>query len=73
MPEDSAPGVWEGRLRLWLNVNGHNALGPGKVRLLDAIARTESLSAAAKQPAVCDARARLLLQSRAARRDDGAR
>ena len=28
--------------------------------------------AAAKQP-VCDARARLLLQSRAARRDDGAR
>ncbi len=49
VPADSAPGVWEGRLRLWLNVNGHNALGPGKVRLLDAIARTESLSAAAKK------------------------
>ena len=39
---------WEGRLRLWVAVNGHNALGPGKVRLLEAIARTSSLSAAAK-------------------------
>ena len=43
------PGVWEGRLRLWVVIDGLNALGPGKVRLLDAIAATRSLSAAAKQ------------------------
>ena len=41
--------TWEGRLRLWVAIDGHNALGPGKVRLLDAIAATRSLSAAAKQ------------------------
>jgi len=42
------PRVWEGRLRLWVAVNGHNALGPGKVRLLEAIQATRSLAAAAK-------------------------
>jgi molybdate transport system regulatory protein len=42
------PRVWEGRLRLWVAVNGHNALGPGKVRLLEAIQATKSLAAAAK-------------------------
>ena len=47
--EGSAPGVWEGRLRLWVAINGHNALGPGKIRLLEAIANTRSLSEAAKQ------------------------
>ncbi|HUU85877.1 MAG TPA: LysR family transcriptional regulator [Phycisphaerae bacterium] len=46
---DAPPGTWEGRLRLWVDVKGHNALGPGKVRLLEAIAATRSLSAAAKQ------------------------
>ncbi|MFH0981041.1 MAG: LysR family transcriptional regulator [Planctomycetota bacterium] len=46
---ESPPGAWEGRLRLWVVVNGRNALGPGKVRLLEAIAATKSLSAAAKQ------------------------
>ena len=46
---DVLPGVWEGRLRLWVVIDGLNALGPGKVRLLDAIAGTRSLSAAAKQ------------------------
>ena len=45
----SRPGAWGGRLRLWIDVNGRPALGPGKVRLLDAIAATKSLSAAAKQ------------------------
>ena len=40
---------WEGRLRLWVAIDGHNALGPGKVRLLEAIAGTKSLSAAAKR------------------------
>ena len=49
-PEDESDSrSWEGRLRLWVAVNGHNALGPGKVRLLDAIAATKSLAAAAKQ------------------------
>lgn len=45
----AAPGVWEGRLRLWIDIGGRPALGPGKVRLLEAIAATRSLSAAAKQ------------------------
>ena len=43
------PSGWEARLRLWIDVNGRNALGPGKVRLLEAIATTRSLSAAATQ------------------------
>lgn len=47
--KDVTPGTWEGRLRLWIAINGRNALGPGKVRLLEAIAATKSLSAAAKQ------------------------
>ena len=46
---DAPPGTWEGRLRLWIDVGGHNALGPGKVRLLEAIATTRSLSAAARK------------------------
>jgi len=43
------PGAWEARLRLWIDIGGRNALGPGKVRLLETIAATKSLSAAAKQ------------------------
>jgi molybdate transport system regulatory protein len=46
--EDAPTGVWEARLRLWIAVNGHNALGPGKIRLLETIAAYKSLSAAAK-------------------------
>ena len=46
---DTSPGTWEARLRLWIDIGGHNALGPGKVRLLNAIATGKSLSAAAKQ------------------------
>ena len=46
---DTPPGVWEARARLWVVVGGLNALGPGKVRLLEAIAATKSLSAAAKR------------------------
>ena len=45
----SPPGAWEGRLRLWIDVGGYNALGPGKVRLLEAIAATRSLSGAARK------------------------
>ena len=44
-----ATGVWSGRLRLWIDISGRNALGPGKVRLLEAIAATKSLSAAARR------------------------
>lgn len=44
-----APQAWEGRLRIWVAVNGHNAIGPGKARLLDAIEITRSLAAAAKR------------------------
>ena len=43
------PGTWEGRLRLWIDINGRNALGPGKVRLLEAIGAGHTLTAAAKQ------------------------
>ena len=47
---DGAPStVWRGRLRLWIDIGGLNALGPGKMRLLDAIAARKSLSDAAKQ------------------------
>jgi molybdate transport system regulatory protein len=46
--DDAAIG-WEGRLRLWVDIDGRPALGPGKVRLLDAIADTHSLAAAAKK------------------------
>lgn len=45
----SPPGVWHGRLRLWIDISGRGAVGPGKLRLLDAIAATKSLSAAAKK------------------------
>ncbi len=48
-PSDAPPGAWEGRLRLWIVIDGLNALGPGKVRLLEAIAAAKSLSAAAKK------------------------
>jgi molybdate transport system regulatory protein len=42
-------GTWRGRLRLWIDVTGLGAVGPGKLRLLDAIASTKSLSAAARK------------------------
>jgi molybdate transport system regulatory protein len=48
-PEDMPPGVWRGRLRLWIDISGCGAVGPGKLRLLDAIAATKSLSAAARK------------------------
>lgn len=47
--DESSSGVWEGRLRLWIDIKGRVAFGPGKMRLLRAIAETKSLSAAAKQ------------------------
>jgi molybdate transport system regulatory protein len=47
--EDVPPGVWRGRLRLWIDISGSGAVGPGKLRLLDAIAATKSLAAAAKK------------------------
>jgi len=40
---------WEGRLRLWVDFNGHSALGPGKARLLEAVDSCKSLSEAARQ------------------------
>ena len=46
---NGAPGVWQGRLRLWIDIDGYNALGAGKVRLLEEIAAAKSLSAAAKR------------------------
>ncbi|MGD2108703.1 MAG: LysR family transcriptional regulator [Phycisphaerae bacterium] len=48
VPRDAAD-TWEGRVRIWVDVGGRNALGPGKMRLLDAIYASRSLSAAAKQ------------------------
>lgn len=47
--DDAAAGVWRGRVRLWIDITGSGAVGPGKLRLLDAIATTKSLSAAAKK------------------------
>ncbi len=49
LDDDATGGQWKGRLRLWIDIGGRNALGPGKVRLLDAIDATKSLSGAAKQ------------------------
>ncbi len=43
------PGEWEGRLRLWIDIGGRPGLGPGKIKLLDAIATTKSLSSAARK------------------------
>ena len=47
--EDEPVGRWHGRMRLWVDISGCGAVGPGKLRLLDAIAATNSLSAAAKK------------------------
>ncbi len=47
--DDALPGVWQARQRLWIDISGRGAVGPGKLRLLDAIASTKSLSAAAKK------------------------
>jgi molybdate transport system regulatory protein len=48
--DDAAPvGAWRGRLRLWVDIKGRGSLGPGKLRLLDAISSTKSLSAAARE------------------------
>lgn len=47
--KDAAPGTWQGRLRLWIDISGRGTLGPGKLRLLAAIATTKSLSAAARK------------------------
>ena len=47
-PGDVPPGVWRGRVRLWIDISGRGAVGPGKLRLLDAISATKSLSAAAR-------------------------
>jgi molybdate transport system regulatory protein len=46
---EARSGAWEPRLRLWIDIGGHNAFGPGKVRLLEAIANTHSIAAAAKR------------------------
>ncbi|MEW6199060.1 MAG: LysR family transcriptional regulator [Planctomycetota bacterium] len=42
-------GEWQPGLRLWIEVPGHGSVGPGKLRLLAAIAATRSLSAAARR------------------------
>ena len=41
-------GTWRGRFRLWIDIKERGSLGPGKLRLLDAIASKKSLAAAAK-------------------------
>ncbi len=46
---EAPPGTWSGRLRMWIDIKGRGSLGPGKLRLLDAIAANKSLSAAAEQ------------------------
>jgi molybdate transport system regulatory protein len=46
---EAPPGTWRGRLRLWIDIKGRGSLGPGKLRLLDTIASTRSLSAAARE------------------------
>ena len=43
------PGTWQSRQRLWIDISGRGSLGPGKLRLLGAIAAGHSLSAAAKE------------------------
>ena len=46
---ENVRGTWGARLRLWVAIDGRVVLGPGKLRLLDAIAATKSLSAAAER------------------------
>ncbi len=48
-PKEVSRGAWEPRLRLWVAIDGRDAFGPGKMRLLEAVAVTRSLSEAAKQ------------------------
>ena len=47
-PDLPGRGTWDGRARLWVAIDGRNALGPGKIKLLKAIASKKSLAAAAK-------------------------
>ena len=46
---DTPPGTWRGCVRLWIDVSRRGAVGPGKLRLLEAIATTRSRSAAAQK------------------------
>ena len=46
---DTGPGEWRGQMRLWIDIGGHNAIGPGKVRLLEAIEVSRSLATAASK------------------------
>jgi len=46
---DANRPAWRPGLRLWIEIAGHGSLGPGKLRLLEAIDRTHSLAAAARQ------------------------
>jgi molybdate transport system regulatory protein len=48
--ENGTPsGTWRGRLRVWVDIKDRGSLGPGKLRLLDAIGKTKSLAAAARE------------------------
>lgn len=46
---DAPSGTWLIRLRVWIEIAGHGTLGPGKLRLLEAVENEASLSAAARK------------------------
>ncbi len=57
----AAPGAPAVRLRLRITRDGHVAVGPGKIDLLEAVQRTGSITAAAKRLGMSYRRAWLLL------------
>ncbi|MFH1748361.1 MAG: LysR family transcriptional regulator [Planctomycetota bacterium] len=46
---DTHAEAWEARIRVWIVINEHGSLGPGKFKLLEAIDVTHSLAAAARR------------------------
>ncbi|VTR97926.1 winged helix-turn-helix domain-containing protein [Tuwongella immobilis] len=54
---------WGIRLRLWVECDGKTILGPGRAELLERIARTRSISAAAREMGMSYRRAWQLVQS----------
>src|SRR5277367_4935321 len=54
---------WKVGLRAWLEHAGQTVLGPGRLELLEGIAREHSISEAARQMGMSYRRAWLLVQS----------
>ncbi len=62
-PEPAQLSDWSAGLRVWLNRGGQAVLGPGRLELLESIAREHSISEAARRMGMSYRRAWLLVQS----------